>query len=157
MLNLLLPLQSIAVMKWLSYFLLSALGLRCFLIAFLCSLLLAGFVLRIFILYSRRSRVCSAICYVIGMIEVRLYFFHFLFHFLVHLFDDKILFFILPLKSISLMLLVKFIDASISFYILTYPLRLSIIDFFHFTKVPHVDLISHFSIHNLSRVDRVYH
>lgn len=144
-------------MKRLSYFLLSTLRLRYLLIAFLSSLLLACFIFRVFILYSRRSRVCSAICYVIGMIKIRFYFFHFLFHLLVHFFNDKILFFVLPLKSISLMLLVKFIDASISFNILTYPLSLSIIDFFHFTKVSHVDLISHFSIHDLTRVDGVYH
>jgi hypothetical protein len=40
---------------------------------------------------------------------------------------------------------------------LTYLLSLSIIDFFHFTKVSHVDLISHLAIHNLTRVDGVYH
>ena len=157
MLNLLLPLEPISIMEWLSDFFLSALGLRYFLITFLCSLLLSSFILRVFILYSRCSRVSSALCYVILMIKVWLYFFHLLFHFLVHLFNHKILFFILPLKSISFMLLMKFIDAPISFNILTYLLSFSIIDFFHFTKVSHVDLISHFPIDDLSRVYRVYH
>lgn len=157
MLYLLLPLQSIPIMKWLSYLFVIALGRRPFLITFLCSLLLSTFILRVFILYSWCSRVSPTISSVIGMIEIRLYFFHFLFHFLIQFFNNKILFFILPLKGISFMLLVKFIDASISFNILTYPFSFSIIDFLHFTKMSHVDLIPHFPIYDLSRVYRVYH
>lgn len=157
MFNLLLSLQPIAIMKRLSDFFLIAFWLRYFLITLFCSLFLPYLIFRIFTLYSWGSRICPTICYVIWMIEIRFYLFHFLFHFFVHFLNYKMLFFILPLKSISFMLMVKFIDASISFNILTYLLSFSIIDLFHFTQMSHVDFISHFTVHNFSRVYRVYH